>query len=150
MQPMPSACYTLKQEKWCEVAPTEAQEEVARDLGCTSAQIEKMRQDGMSAADWKNIVPAEAMVSYMEERYGVPFEAQSIEVPWILDSEYTLECEAEEGPWAGRRCKVSAWQDADGAASFTDTYFAFVKQDEYAQVMEGLMKQCLMDKCGVP
>lgn len=131
------------------VAPTEAQEEVARDLGCTSAQIEKMRQEGMSAEDWQNIVPAEAMISYLEGRYGVSFEARSMEVPWTLGSDYTLTFEAEEGPWKWRECRVSAWEGENGETNFTDTYFALVKQDEYAQVVGGLLEDCLVQDCGI-
>lgn len=107
---------------------TEEQVAVAKRIGISEYDIERMRESGIRS--WYCIDEAAGMLAYFDDRWGdVAFHVEDV-------GSCQLTCSARSLPGIGEKFMIRA--NADGSG-YTDNYFRIYAQDAYQQAIEQLV-----------
>lgn len=123
---------------WTEgMRATDEQAQLARDMGCSEEEIARMREEGMSQNEFKNVAYAQWALDYLSARYG----GQAFRALWLAKPEplgrdnYILAAEVVGGPLDGEKVEVSF--DEYGASG--DSYWAMLHEADWEAYVTGAL-----------
>ena len=123
---------------WTEgMRATDEQAQLARDMGCPEGEVARMREQGMSQNEFKNVAYARWALDYLSAKYG----GQAFRALWIAKPEplgrdcYILAAEVVGGPFDGERVEIAF--DEDGPRG--DSYWRTLHEADWEAYVEGAL-----------
>lgn len=123
---------------WTEgMRATDEQAQLARDMGCPEGEVARMREQGMSQNEFKNVAYARWALDYLSAKYG----GQAFRALWIAKPEplgrdcYLLAAEVVGGPLDGERVELAF--DEDGPRG--DSYWAMLHEADWEAYVTGTL-----------
>lgn len=126
---------------WTEgMRATDEQAQLARDMGCPEGEVARMREQGMSQNEFKNVAYARWALDYLSAKYG----GQAFRALWIAKPEplgrdcYILAAEVVGGPLDGERVELSFTEDGALVAGGGD-YWAMLHEADWEAYVTGTL-----------
>lgn len=129
---------------WTEgMMPTDEQAQLARDMDCPEEEIARMREQGMSQNEFRNVAYAQWGLDYLSRKY----DGQAFRALWLAKPEplgrgnYILAATVVGGPLDGEKVELSFSEHG----AMGDSYWAMLHEGDWEAYVEGALAPVVSD-----